>query len=363
MELADYCESNVSFSSLTTFGVGGPARLFATPLSVSETVECVRWAADSGVPICVIGGGSNVLVSESGFDGLVIQSADFAIDVVREGSEIVLTVGAGVEWDELVAFCVDEGFVGLECLSGIPGRVGAAPVQNIGAYGQEVAGTIERVDVINRSTCMLSSAASDSCGFGYRRSYFKTAWRDRYLIARVVFRLRTDVAPDVRYEELRKALGMEVPGMAAPELSTVRDMVLRIRRRKSMIYDTDDPNHRSVGSFFTNPLVDAETVEAIRERTEAGDSLPSWPAVDGLTKLSAAWLIEHAGFERGFVFGKAGISSRHTLALINRGGARADDIIALASIVRRRVRESFGVSLTPEPVFLGFDRSVDELLG
>lgn len=353
----------MSLASMTTLGVGGAAERVVQPLTEGETVDLIRACVADDLPLYVLGGGSNVVISDRGLGGLVMRSEDFHFSVKRDGDDAIVEAGAGVEWDELVAFTVTEGLAGLECLSGIPGRVGAAPIQNIGAYGQEVAERVESVRTIDRATGEVETLAADACGFGYRTSHFKTTWRDQRVVSRVRFRLRAGGEPTLRYPELQRALGVRPDG-PAPELEMVRKVVLKIRRRKSMVYDTNDSNHRSAGSFFTNPIVDAATADAANAAADLADddAMPRWD-VDGGVKLSAAWLIERAGFERGFAFGRAGLSTRHTLAVINRGGARASDIVALAAILRRGVRSTFGVTLHPEPVFLGFDDSPDTLLG
>lgn len=366
MSRPDFLAPGPRLAELTTLGVGGRAAALAAPMNDDEVRDALRWARENGRDVLVVGGGSNLLVADADTDAMVLQSADYAIEVTPEDGGLVhLDVGAGVEWDELVAFCVEERFAGLECLSGIPGRVGAAPIQNIGAYGQEVSETIVAVTAVDREDGAPRTFPASACRFGYRTSRFKTDWSDRYVVTRVRFRLQPGGPATARYPELQRALGM-ADGAAPPPIEEVRRAVLAIRRRKSMVLDDRDPNTRSAGSFFVNPIVPRAEVDAVRERLAArgvdASSMPAYPADDGHTKLSAAWLIERSGFERGFAFGRVGLSTRHCLALVNRGGATASDLVSLASIVRRGVREASGVTLTPEPVFVGFGASVAELL-
>ncbi len=361
--LPSYSEKNVSLARKTTLAVGGAADALASPLTEKETVETYRALDAAGTPVLTLGGGSNMLVADAGWPGTVVQSNDYAMNVTKDGDDQLVVAAAGIEWDELVAFCVDDGLAGLECLSGIPGRVGAAPIQNIGAYGQEVAEVIRFVRVFDRTTNEVLTLEPHDCGFGYRTSHFKTEWAGDTVVLAVGFGLTKGGDATVRYPELRSALGAS--DCSVPPLKTVREMVLRIRRRKSMVYDPKDANHRSAGSFFTNPIISEAEADEVSIRAAAAGvdvTMPRWD-VPGGVKLSAAWLIERTGFERGFIFGKAGLSSKHCLALINRGDATAGGLIALASLIRKQVRGRFGVELAPEPNFVGFDRTVDELLG
>ncbi len=351
-------DEGIPLADLTTLEVGGPARYLARCTGAIELAELLAWAVARRMSTFVLGGGSNLLVADSGLDGLVIRQTDAAITMENEGDHVRVRAAAGTSWDALVERMVDEGLGGLECLSGIPGQVGAAPMQNIGAYGQEVSETIDTVRVVERKTGVLGRLPGERCGFGYRTSHFKGEWRDRYLVAGVEFLLPRRATGTVRYPQLQRRLGVTVDG-PAPSLAEVRSAVLEVRRGKSMVLDPDDPNRRSAGSFFLNPHVTPVQADAIRRRFK-GD-LPEYPAAGGV-KIPAARLIEEAGFERGFVLGRAGISSRHSLALINRGGATAAEIITLAAKIRRGVRDAFGVTLTPEPTFLGFDRDVEILL-
>lgn len=342
----------VPLAPLTTLGVGGLARHYVRVRDAAESVAAWAWSRERAVPLFVLGGGSNVVIADEGFDGLVVH---LDLRGVTEDAGGLVTAAAGEEWDRLVARAVERGWAGLECLSGIPGCVGATPIQNVGAYGQEVSETIARVqciDLADGGTVVVDGA---ECGFGYRDSRFKRADRGRFLITAVSFRLRPGGAPGVRYAELERALAAE--GVAHPSLADVRRVVWALRRGKSMVIDPDDENRRSVGSFFMNPTVSAEDAEAVRGRAGAADaaSMPAFPTADGRVKLSAAWLIERAGLARGFGEGPVGLSTRHTLAIVNRGGATASQVVAFARVVRDRVRDRLGIALRPEPVLLGIE--------
>jgi UDP-N-acetylmuramate dehydrogenase len=264
--------------------------------------------------------------------------------IARDGERLV--VQAGEPWDELVALCVEEGLQGFECLAGIPGSTGATPIQNVGAYGQDVAETVEWVRVYDRETDSVEVLDAAACGFGYRRSVFK--YRDRWTVLAVAFRLRADpLSGPLRYAELARALDIGVGGRAP--LAAVRAAVLSLRRRKGMVVDPADPDSVSAGSFFTNPILPEDVFAAIP------GSPPSWPEPDGRVKTSAAWLIERSGFTRGYALGRAGISTKHTLALVNRGEATTSELMTLARTIAAGVRETFGIELTPEPVLVGHD--------
>ncbi|MEE8522491.1 MAG: UDP-N-acetylmuramate dehydrogenase [Thermoanaerobaculia bacterium] len=341
-------EENVPLSELTTLGVGGPACYLACCRTGGELAALLAWARERDLEVFILGGGSNVLVSDAGFDGLVVQLIDETVEFVEQGEGVLVRAAAGADWDGLVARAVAVGLGGIECLSGIPGRVGAAPIQNVGAYGQEVSQTIEGVEVVELETGESQRLTAAECGFDYRYSHFKGRWRGRYAVTRVDFLLSLATAGAVKYSDLARRFAAGSP----PTLRQVRDAVLEIRRAKSMILDADDPNRRSAGSFFVNPVVTAARVEELRQSVQG--SMPAFPAGRGRVKLSAAWLIEQAGFRRGLRRGRAGLSSRHVLALINRGGATARELVALAAEVQAGVEQTFGIRLRPEPVFLGF---------
>ena len=344
-----------SLSRYTTLGLGGPARRFAAAATEDELTAAVRAADGGGAPVLIIGGGSNLVVADEGFPGTVIHVATRGLTYGPErGGHVDVTVAAGEEWDTVVAATMAEGLAGLECLSGIPGRTGATPIQNVGAYGQEVADTIAAVRVLDRRTGKTRQIPNERCGFGYRTSSFK---RDagRFVVLDVTFRLaRQALSCPVRYPalaaELRVGLGEQVTAAEA------RSAVLRVRARKGMVLDPGDPDTRSAGSFFTNPVLDAERFTAVEAVAKERGLLPvpRFEAGRGLVKVPAAWLIERAGFGPGYPgAGAARISSKHTLALVNAGGATAAELVALARQIRDGVRRAFGVDLEPEPVLVG----------
>jgi UDP-N-acetylmuramate dehydrogenase len=317
-------------SSLTTLRLGGPPRALVEAADEDALVAAVRAAEE---PVLVLAGGSNLVVADEGFDGTVVAVRTRGI--VTDGSR--LTVAAGEPWDDVVALTVASGLSGIECLSGIPGSTGATPIQNVGAYGQEVSQTIAGVRVYDRETDTVEELAPDECGFGYRASRFK--YRDRWVVLSVTFALeRSAMSGELRYAELVARVGERAT------LADVRAAVLELRRGKGMVIDPADPDSVSAGSFFTNPILDP---------AELPEGAPAWPEADGRVKTSAAWLIGQAGFARGYGDGRAGISAKHTLALVNRGGATTEELLALAREVRDRVRERFGVELHPEPVLVG----------
>ncbi|WP_172216120.1 UDP-N-acetylmuramate dehydrogenase [Nocardioides sp. zg-DK7169] len=331
----------------TTLRVGGPAARWVRARTEDQAVAAVAAADERGEPVLVLGGGSNLVVADAGFPGTVVELAMDEITV--EGDDdgpacggVSVTAGAGAGWDDLVALACERGWVGLEALSGIPGTVGATPVQNVGAYGQEVAQTIARVRTWDRVERRVRSFAAADCGFGYRTSRFK-ADPQRHVVLSVTFQLRTgDLSAPVAYAELARTLGVG-SGERAP-LGDVRTAVLGLRRGKGMVLDAEDHDTWSAGSFFTNPVLPADRVP---------EGAPAWPAGDGLVKTSAAWLIEHAGFTKGHGGPAASLSTKHTLALTNRGGATAADVLALAREVRDGVEARFGIRLVNEPVLVG----------
>ncbi len=324
----------MALSDLTTLRLGGPARAYVEATDEASLVAAVRTAEP---PVLVLAGGSNLVVADAGFDGTVVAVRTRGIE--RDGAR--LTVAAGEPWDALVAFCVEHDLAGVECLSGIPGSTGATPIQNVGAYGQEVAQTITSVRVLDRHNDVIQDLPAAECGFGYRASRFK--YDDRWVVLSVTFALtESALSGPLTYAELVKAVGERAP------LAEVRDAVLGLRRGKGMVVDPADPDSVSAGSFFTNPIL---TEAAFAPLAAAG--APGWPEADGRVKTSAAWLIGQAGFQRGHAHGRAAISTKHTLALTNRGGATTDELLALAREVRDGVRERFGVALHPEPVLVG----------
>jgi UDP-N-acetylmuramate dehydrogenase len=339
--LAPYC----------TMGVGGAARWLVQARDERTVHEAVDWARSQGVPLRVLGGGSNLLVADAGVDGLVLKIALRGVRAREAGSIVEVTAAAGEPWDDLVRMAVERQWAGLECLSGIPGLVGATPIQNVGAYGQEVSETIVSVRALDRRRGQVVTLSPPECQFRYRDSVFKTLMPGRYIVLAVGYRLARGGAPSVRYADVEQSLVAR--GIRCPSLADVRESVLGIRRSKSMVLDQEDPNRRSCGSFFVNPVVSAEEIRRIQERAGDGAAMPWWPEPDGRAKLSAAWLIERAGFARGHTEGPVGLSTRHALAIVCHEGARARDVAAFARRVRERVAELTGVRLMPEPVLWG----------
>jgi UDP-N-acetylmuramate dehydrogenase len=349
----------VPLAPLTTMGVGGPARFHVEARDEATVLAALEWGERRGLPVRVLGGGSNLVVADAGVDGLVLRVAIRGVAVREAGGTVEVTAAAGEPWDDLVRFAVDRGWAGLECLSGIPGLVGATPIQNVGAYGQDVSETVAAVRVLDRALRQVVSLDPAACGFAYRDSAFKSRAPERYVVLSVTYRLRPGGAPAVRYADVERHLAAR--GIVAPTLADVRESVLAIRRGKSMVLEPGDPNGRSCGSFFVNPVVPAS--EAARIAAAAGDpGMPRWPEPGGArVKLAAAWLVERAGFARGHADGPAGISTRHTLAIVAHEGARAADVVRVARRVRDGVLARFGVRLVPEPVFWGFARAEDGL--
>jgi UDP-N-acetylmuramate dehydrogenase len=356
---------DVPLAPLTTFRVGGQARYFWEASDDIGVLASLAWARQRNVPVTILGGGSNVLVSDAGVPGLVVRVRPQGVRPLGEvGDEVHLQVGAGEAFDAVVRQSIRAGWAGLECLSGIPGCVGATPIQNVGAYGQEVAETIRGIRAVDITSGAVVTLTPAGCRFGYRSSAFKEEWRGRYVVLAVTFGFRPGGAPTVRYTQVGEAL--LTLGYAQPTLTAVRAAVLSIRRTKSMLVNPRDPNARSAGSFFTNPIVDADALAGIHASLSrrGGEALPaampSCRLPDGRLKLSAGWLIEQAGFTRGMTEGPVGLSSYHALAIVNRGGATAAHILAFARRIHRVVFDTFGLTLAPEPALLGFS---DEELG
>ena len=348
-------EENKPLAPFTTFGIGGAARWFAEAASEDEIAEATEWAAQRGVPLFVLGGGSNLLISDTGFDGLVLCVGLRGIMAADEPGCRIYQAAAGESWDHFVAFSTEDGCAGIECLAGIPGTVGGTPVQNVGAYGQEVSSSIERVRAFDLGTRAFVEFAASECGFAYRRSRFNSTERGRYIVTRVDYRLIPGGAPTVRYADLQRALAETVGKEAS--LAEVAAQVRRVRQLKGMLLVEGDPDCRSAGSFFKNPVVGEEQLREIA--AVCGKEPPRFPAGpetenQGKVKLPAAWLIEQSGFSKGYTLGRAAVSSRHTLALTNRGGASAAEVLALASQITAAVEARFGIRLAMEPVMVGF---------
>jgi UDP-N-acetylmuramate dehydrogenase len=352
--MAVRCEQ-VNLAGYTTLRVGGPARRFVGVAEEEDLLSAVRGADKEGEPVLVLGGGSNLVVADAGFPGTVVHVATrgLAHEAVGDG-RISVRVQAGEDWDSFVAHCVDEELSGIECLSGIPGRVGASPIQNIGAYGQDVSETITEVRAYDRVRGEVVTLDRAACSFAYRNSVFKGS--DRHVVLEVTFCLADHRGSrPIRYAELARALGVEVGGTVP--LAAVREAVLALRRRKGMVLDQSDPDTRSAGSFFTNPVLDpsqlAELERRVAGRLGPDAVFPRYLGDGGRTKISAAWLIEHAGFAKGHERGPVRISTKHTLALTNPDGGCTADLLALAREVRDGVRQAFAVELVNEPVFVG----------
>jgi len=341
---------------LTTLRLGGPAGRLVDAADEDALVAAVRRADRAAEPLLVLAGGSNLVVADAGFPGTVVRVATRGVTAAGAGDgRVRLEVQAGEPWDPFVAGAAADGLAGVECLAGIPGSVGATPIQNVGAYGQDVAETIRSVRVLDRERDAVADLGPEACGFTYRSSAFKRA-PGRWVVLAVTFELeRSDRSAPIRYAELARRLGVEL-GDRAP-LTAVRDAVLALRRGKGMVLDPEDPDSVSAGSFFVNPILSADEFAELGRRAAArlGDDvrIPEWPDADGSVKTSAAWLIERAGFHRGYGDGRAGISSKHTLAIVNRGGATSAELVALARELRDGVRDTFGVTLHPEPTLIG----------
>jgi UDP-N-acetylmuramate dehydrogenase len=363
----------VALAGYTTLGLGGPAARFIEAGSDDQVIASVREADLSGEPVLVLGGGSNLVVADEGFPGTVVHMATRGVGIAAGHAGVTVAVAAGEDWDSLVRLCVEEELSGLECLSGIPGLAGATPIQNVGAYGQEVAETIVSVRAYDRLLDTSVELAKADCGFGYRTSAFKrragvgpraatspSAATGRFVVLGVTFRLARDPrSAPIRYGELARVLGVS-EGERVP-LGEARSAVLALRRGKGMVLDPGDPDTRSAGSFFTNPVLDRRQFAEVKRRAAARSgrpgeevSVPQFAAGDGQVKVPAGWLIEHAGFVKGYPGdGRARISSKHTLALTNAGGASTASLVGLAREIRNGVRQAFGVELVNEPVLVG----------
>ncbi|NYI57980.1 UDP-N-acetylmuramate dehydrogenase [Cellulomonas soli] len=352
-----------TLAELTTLRVGGPARRYVETSTEQDLIDVVRDADAAAEPVLVLGGGSNVVVADTGFEGVVVRDVrgGIAVPDASACAGVTLTVPAGTPWDQVVAYAVEQGLHGVEALSGIPGSTGAAPVQNVGAYGQEVSQSIAHVRVWDRARGRVRTLPLVTLAFGYRSSLLKRSMRaadpsdpaapwaptPRYVVLDVTFQLRPGtLSSPIAYAELARTLGTSIGGRAP--LAEVRAAVLALRAGKGMVLDPADPDTASAGSFFTNPLLEQAAADALPA------DAPRFPAADGRVKSSAAWLIEHAGFSKGFgAPGPATLSTKHTLALTNRGAATTADVLALARQVRDGVRDRFGVELEPEPVLVG----------
>ena len=347
-------QENVPLAPFTTLKVGGPAKYFCVVDSTSQLSLALDFASKENLPILLIGGGSNIVISDKGWDGLVIKIELKGIQIVSENeSKITVNVGAGENWDDFVSWSVKNDLSGIECLSGIPGTTGSTPIQNVGAYGQEVSETIHRVQVLDVETKETRWIINSDCHFSYRNNIFKKNGFGKLIVISVDFELQQNVFPELRYGELKR----EVEDSNISDLPSLRNKVLEIRRRKSMVVDKSDPNSRSAGSFFTNPIVSAvefdRFLEIAREMEMEIASIPQYPQEDGKVKLAAGWLIEQSGFEKGFVFGNVGLSNKHALAIINRENGSALEIFNFAKEIQDAVKMKWGIWLENEPQFIG----------
>jgi UDP-N-acetylmuramate dehydrogenase len=343
---------NVPLAPLTTLKVGGTARYFIEAETISEVSQAVEFSRSKNLPLFVLGGGSNLVISDAGWPGLVLKIGITGINHRHGHDEVVFEAGAGEDWDKFVGFVVAHNCAGIECLSGIPGSVGGTPVQNVGAYGQEVANTMESVLALDLRDGQLHELCNQACGFSYRTSIFNTTERGRYIILQVNYALKHGGEAYVAYADLKRYFA---GWSEKPSLANTRDAVRKIRSGKGMLLTAGDEDCRSAGSFFKNPILSPEQYQALTSRASGKNlQIPSYPALDAQKKVSAAWLVEHSGFSRGYGNGSVGISRKHALAIVNRGNATASEIVAFKEVIQQRVQEIWGVFLEPEPVFVGF---------
>jgi UDP-N-acetylmuramate dehydrogenase len=344
-------QENVPLAPLTTLGVGGPARYFVQACTIADITAAVAFARTRDLPLFVLGGGSNLVISDDGFPGLVLKIGISGIDERKEDAKLLFEVGAGEEWDKFVARAVARNCAGVECLSGIPGSVGGTPVQNVGAYGQEVSETIDSVLVLDLKDLQVRELCNEACGFSYRTSIFNTTLRGRYVISRVTYALTPEGDTQVKYADLKRYFA---GWSKAPTLAEIRDAVRSIRASKGMLIVPGDDDCRSAGSFFKNPVLTDQEYRVLADRAALKRlQIPSYPALDAMKKVSAAWLVEHSGFRKGLSSGDVGISRKHALAIVNRGHATAAEVVAFQEQIRERVEVIWGVKLQPEPVFVG----------
>jgi UDP-N-acetylmuramate dehydrogenase len=348
---------NIPLAPLTTLKIGGPARYFVEARTAGDVQEAVTFARSRHLPLFVLGGGSNLIVADAGWPGLTLKIAIQGINQVQhaghdEDGKVLFDAGAGESWDKFVSHAVMARCAGVECLSGIPGSVGATPVQNVGAYGQEVSETIASVQVLDLKDNQVRELCPEACAFGYRTSIFNTSERGRFIVLRVTYALTPAGKPRITYADLKRHFeGRET----LPDLAETREAVRHIRARKGMLLVPGDADCLSAGSFFKNPVLSKEQHDELNRRAAARRlNVPSYPALESRHKVSSAWLVEHSGFAKGFGFGNVGISSKHALAIVNRGGATAADVLSLKEQIQQRVEEIWNVRLEPEPVMVGF---------
>jgi UDP-N-acetylmuramate dehydrogenase len=348
-------QENIPLAPLTTFKVGGPARYFIDAHSEHEVSEAVAFAFARKLPLFVLGGGSNLLISDSGWPGLVQKVSLAGVEFEGDLQKMLFHAAAGENWDGLVALAVSKNCSGIECLSGVPGSVGGTPVQNVGAYGQEISETITHVRALEVATGNILDLSNADCGFSYRSSIFNSTRRNEFIVLEVSYRLSRNGEPKIEYSDVNNFFA--AANLERPTLQQVRDAVRSIRQSKAMLLVEGDEDCRSAGSFFKNPIVsaaEADRIQALAEKRAPGKTMPRYPATDGQVKLAAAWLVEQSGFLKGYSLGPVGISRKHTLAIVNRGGATAKDILALKDEIEKKVLDIWGIRLQPEPVFVGF---------
>ena len=345
-------QENIPLAPLTTLQVGGAARYFVEATTEEEVREAVEWTGLREYPMFILGGGSNLVISDAGWPGLVLKISLLGIEESAGQDQMRFTVGAGEEWDRFVAHAVERNCGGVECMSGIPGSVGGTPVQNVGAYGQEAGDTIASVLALDLEDMQTREMPAVECGFSYRTSVFNSTQKGRHVILRVTYELTLGALPSIRYADLQRYFG---GWTGQPSLAQTRDAVRTIRAGKAMLITPGDEDCRSAGSFFKNPVLSETEYQKLMTEAASRDlQVPSYPMVSSERKISAAWLVEHSGFAKGFTSGRVGISRKHALALVNRGGATADEVFDLKYMIEQRVREQWGVQLMPEPVFVGF---------
>lgn len=350
---------NVRLAPYTTFRIGGIARYFCDVTNEDQLREGLNFAKQLGLPIFVLGGGSNVLIADIGFRGVVLFIALKGITFQKpRKNSVLVTAAAGEVWDKFVQQCVERNLAGVECLSGIPGFVGGTPIQNVGAYGQDVSETIVSVRAFDREKNRVVELTNEACQFNYRTSIFNTTERDRYVVLEVTYKLQLNGEPALRYPDLQKFFAAQ---KTPPTLAEARAAVLQIRSDKGMVIKPNDSDCQSAGSFFKNPVISAEEFSRVEEAAHklnllpAGERVPHFDAPDQRIKVPAAWLIEKAGFPKGYSRGRVGISTKHTLAVTNRNNATATEILEFARKIQTQIREKFGVTLTPEPILIGVE--------
>lgn len=350
-------QEDVLLAPFTTFKIGGKARFFIEAQDKKEIIDAIKFAVENDLKLFILGGGSNILVSDNGFDGLVLRIATRGIKTTKENeNHFLVTAQAGEDWDEFVEFCVKKNLAGIECLSGIPGLVGGTPIQNVGAYGQEVSETIKSVKVYDRKTKEILELSNKDCGFEYRKSIFNTTQKDRFVVLCVVYKLIKNGKPKIVYEDLLKRFEKRVP-----TLKETRKIVKEIRKSKGMLVRQGGLDSQSAGSFFKNPIVEIDKFKEIQEVAKGlkvineNGGVPFYKIDTNLVKIPAAWLIEKSGFHKGYQKGNAGLSTCHTLALTNRGHAKAEDILKLKQEIQKKIKDIYSIELIPEPNFIGFN--------